>query len=351
MNRLHYIVRRLLLAIPTFIGITLVCFALTRILPGGPVEMRLMRMRGSGGGGEGGGGAAARGTHVTEAQRRELNRQFGFDRPFLSQYWKWLAHDRMGLLLPSYEYNNKTAWQMIRARMPVSLWFGITGFVLSYLICIPLGITKALRHGTTFDLGTSVAVFVGYAIPALALGMILKTLLCGTVEGLWDIFPLGGFESADAGSWSWAARFADRARHMLLPVICYVIGSFAVLTLLMKNSLLEQVGADYVRTALAKGATARRAVWGHAVRNALIPIATGFGSILSLFFAGSFIIETIFEIHGIGRLSLDAIASRDYAIFMAMLSLTASLQLVGNILSDFCYLLIDPRVHFGGRNA
>jgi microcin C transport system permease protein len=349
MNRIHYILRRLLLAIPTFLGITLVCFALTRILPGGPVEMRLLRMRGGGGGGEGGGTTAARVTRVTEEQRRELNRQFGFDQPFLAQYGSWLWNDRMGLAMASYEYNNKSAWQLIRSRIPVSLWFGITGFVLSYLICIPLGIAKALRHGSPFDTGSSALVFIGYAVPPLALGMVLKIVLCGTVDGFWDVLPLGGLESADAASRMWGARLLDRARHMLLPVLCYVIGNFAVLTLMMKNSLLEQIGADYVRTALAKGASARRAVWGHAVRNALIPIATGFGGILGIFFAGSIIIETIFEIPGMGRLSLQAVSNRDYAVFMAMLSLTATLQLLGNLLSDFCYLLIDPRMHFGSK--
>ncbi len=351
MNRAAYLIRRLLLAIPTFLGITLVCFALTRLLPGGPVEMQLLRMRGGSAGGEGGAASAARVAQVTEAQRSELVRQFGFDQPFLVQYGRWLFRDRMGLAMVSYAHNNKTAWQLIRERMPISLWFGIAGFVLSYLVCIPLGIAKALRHGSAFDVGTSVLVFVGYAIPALALGMIFKTFFCGTVDGLWDVLPLGGFESAHAETLSWGARLFDRGRHMLLPVTCYVIGDFAVLTLLMKNSLLEQIGADYVRTALAQGASARRAVWGHAVRNALIPIATGFGSILTVFFAGSFIIETIFEIPGMGRLSLEAIAGRDYAVFMAMLSLTASLQLFGNLISDFCYLLIDPRVHFGGKGA
>ena len=351
MNRAAYLTRRLLLAIPTFFGITLVCFALTRILPGGPVEMQLLRMRGGAGGGEGGGTTAAHVSRVTEEQRRELNRQFGFDQPFFVQYGKWLWRDRMGMTMSSYEYTNKTSWQLIRARIPVSLGFGITGFVLSYLICIPLGIAKALRHGSSFDISSSVLVFVGYAIPALALGMILKTLFCGTLEGLWDVLPLGGFESTRAEALSWGARLLDRGRHMLLPVTCYVIGDFAVLTLMMKNSLLEQIGADYVRTALAQGASARRAVWGHAVRNALIPIATGFGSILTVFFAGSFIIETIFEIPGMGRLSLEAIAGRDYAVFMAMLSLTASLQLFANLLSDFCYLLIDPRMHFGGKGS
>ena len=348
MDRLNYLARRLLLAIPTFLGITLVCFALTRILPGGPVEMRLQRLRGGNAGGESGGGAAvARVAAVTEDQRRELNRQFGFDQPFLIQYGRWLVRDRMGLRMYSYDYNNKTAWDLIRTRIPVSLWFGVAGFLLSYLVCIPLGIAKALRHGSSFDMASSVVVFAGYAVPAFALGMILKTLFCGTVEELLDIFPLGGFESANAASWSWGARLVDRAWHMALPVACYVAGNFAVLTLLMKNSLLEQVGSDYVRAVLAKGASARRAVWGHAVRNALIPIATGFGSILGIFFAGSVIIEYIFEIPGMGRLSLQALMGRDYAVFMAMLALTSTLQLIGNLLSDFSYMLIDPRIHFG----
>lgn len=337
----------MLLAVPTFLGITLVCFALTRILPGGPVEMRLQRMRGLGGGGEAT-GAAGRVTAVTEDQRRALNHQFGFDQPFFTQYARWLVRDRMGLNLPSYEYNNKTAWQMIRARIPVSLWFGLWGFLLSYLLCIPLGILKALRHGSAFDVSSSVLVFVGYAIPAFAFGMLLKTLFCGTVDGLWDVFPLGGFESAVLDSHaSLAARLVDRAWHMVLPVTCYVIGDFALLTLMMKNSLLDQIGSDYVRTVLAKGASARRAVWGHAVRNALIPIATGFGGILSVFFAGAVIIEMIFEIPGMGRLSLESLIGRDYAVFMAMLALTSTLQLFGNLLSDCCYLLIDPRIHFG----
>ena len=146
-----------------------------------------------------------------------------------------------------------------------------------------------------------------------------------------------------------ASRLADRARHMVLPVLCYVVGDFALLTLMMKNTLLDQIGSDYVRTVLAKGATARRAVWGHAVRNALIPIATGFGGVLTVFFAGSVIIETIFEIPGMGRLSLEAVVGRDYAVFMALLALTSTLQLLGNLLSDFCYMLIDPRIHFGSQ--
>jgi microcin C transport system permease protein len=345
MNRFAYLVRRLLLAIPTFLGITLVCFGLTRVLPGGPVEIRLARLRALGGATEGAG--AARVAAVTEAQRIELNRQFGFDRPFFVQYGRWLVRDRMGLRMASYDHPDRTAWDLIRSRFPVSLWFGVTGFVLSYLVCIPLGIAKALRHGTRFDAATSLLVFVGYALPAFAVGMLLKMLLCGTVEGLWDVFPLGGFESAAAATAAWPRRLADRAWHMGLPVFCYLMGSFAVLTLLMKNALLDQVGSDYVRAVLAKGATRRRAIWGHALRNALIPIATGFGAILTVFFAGSVVIERVFEIPGMGRLSLDAVEGRDYAVFMAILAVTSTLQLLGNLLSDFCYMLIDPRIHFG----
>ncbi len=342
MNRLAYLIRRLLLAVPTFLGITLICFALTRILPGGPVEMRLARLRGMGSG-EGGAGAATVAA-VTEDQRRELMRQFGFDQPFLVQYGKWLFRDAMGLRMPSYDYPDRTAGELIASRFPVSLTFGIAGFLLAYLVCIPLGMAKALRHGSKFDAATSVVVFVGYALPAFALGMLLKMAFCGTVEGFPKWFPLGGFETPGLRGW---ALVRDRAWHMALPVLCYVAGSFAMLTLMMKNSLLEQISADYVRTAMAKGASSRRALWGHAFRNSLIPIATGFGSIFSLLFAGSVIIERIFEIPGMGRLSLDAVSGRDYAVFMATLALTATLQLLGNLLSDCCYMLIDPRIHFG----
>jgi len=344
MDRLSYLIRRLLLVIPTFLGITVVCFSLTRLLPGGPVDIQLMKMRNIGGAND---RASANVTQVTEEYRKELNRQFGFDRPLHVQYYDWLVTQRMGMRIASYDYPNRTAWQLISSRIPVSLWFGIISFVLSYLICIPLGIAKALRHRQAFDAVSSLVVFIGYAIPAFALGMVLKMLFCGTVEGLGDIFPLGGFESDFAGSVPLGARLSDRAWHMALPVACYVAGNFAVLTLIMKNSLLDQVASDYVRTVLAKGATRRRAIWGHAFRNALIPIATGFGSILGVLFAGSIIIESIFEIPGMGRLSWDALTGRDYAVFLALLALTSVMQLIGNLLSDFCYMLIDPRIHFG----
>ena len=348
MDRIAYLVRRILLAIPTFIGITVVCFSLTRLLPGGPVEMRLARVRGLAARGAevaGSGGPSA----VSDEYRRQLTEQFGFDRPLAVQYWDWLVGNRMGLAMKSYDYPGKTAWELIRGRLPVSLWFGLAAFVLTYVVCVPLGIAKALRHRQAFDAASSVVVFVAYAVPSFALAMGLKTLLCGTVDGLWDVFPLGGVSSdfdVPPGWWAW---FRDRAWHMFLPVACYVAGSFAMLTLMMKNSLLDQISADYVRTVIAKGATRRRAVWGHALRNALIPVATGFGPMISLLFAGSIIVETVFEIPGMGRLSWDALVGRDYAVFLALLALTATFQLAGNLISDMLYMLIDPRIDFGRK--
>ncbi len=344
MERLDYFIRRFLLVIPTFIGITVLCFGLTQFVPGGPVEQMIMQMKGIGGSESGKSGPT--GGAISEDQRKALEKHFGFDQPFYKRYWKWLVKDNIGMSMESYKFPNKTVWQTIKGRLNVSLIFGVTGFLLSYLICIPLGISKALRHNQTFDLVSSIMVFVGYAIPAFAFGMVLKMLLCGTTEGLWDIFPVSGFYSEGFHAMTFPEQVRDIFMHMFLPVLCYVIGNFAVLTFLMKNSLLEQISKDYIRTVLAKGGSFRRAIWGHAFRNALIPIATGLGSILTIMFAGSVVIEQVFEIPGMGRLGLEAIVGRDYPVFMGILSLTAILGLIGNILSDFLYVLIDPRINF-----
>ena len=344
MERLDYFLRRLLLMAPTFVGITFACFALCQAVPGGPVEQALAKMRGMGA------AEAGRSPHagaaVSPEQRRALEAHFGFDRPLLQRYWTWLARDKMGLAARSYKYPNKTVGRLIRERFAVSLVFGISGFVLTYLICVPLGIAKALRHGSAFDTASSLVVFVGYAIPAFAFGMLLKMLFAGAGEGFWDILPAAGVTSVNYEMLSPWGKLKDLAAHFVLPVSCYVIGNFAVLTLLMKNSLLEQIGQDYVRTVLAKGGSLRRAVWLHAFRNALIPIATGFGGVLGILFAGSVLIEKVFEIPGMGRLSLDAIVSRDYMVFMGILAVTSVLGLLGRLLSDACYLWIDPRIQF-----
>jgi len=344
MERLNYFIRRFLLVIPTFIGITILCFGLIQFVPGGPVEQIIMKMKGIGAG-ESSRGAGAQAS-ISIQQRKAIEAHFGFDQPFYKRYWKWLVTDRLGMKMESYKFPNKTAWELIKERFKVSLIFGVAGFVLSYLACIPLGILKALRHNKMFDLGSSLVIFVGYAIPPFAFGMVLKMLFCGTVEGLWDFFPVSGFYSDNFAAMTFREQTKDIFMHMLLPVLCYIIGNFAILTLLMKNSLLEQISKDYIRTVLAKGGSFTRAIWGHAFRNSLIPIATGFGSILTVMFAGSVIIEQVFEIPGMGRLSLEAIVGRDYPVFMGILSLTSVLGLIGNILSDFLYILIDPRIDF-----
>lgn len=344
MERADYFIRRFLLVIPTFIGITFTCFLLIQFVPGGPVEQALMKMKGVADGGQA--TVSANAASISEEQRQQIEAHFGFDKPLYQRYWNWLVRDRIGMTMESYSFPNKNAWQLISERFPVSLIFGITGFFLTYLVCIPLGILKALHHNKTFDVASSIVVFVGYAIPVFAFGMVLKMVFCGTVDGLFDVFPMSGFTSDNFETLSFGLKVKDIVMHMFLPVVCYMVGHFAVLTLLMKNSLLEQIGKDYMRCVLAKGAGFSRAVWFHAFRNSLIPIATGFGSVLSVMFAGSVIIEQVFEIPGMGRLSLEAIVGRDYPVFMGILALTSLLGLLGNILSDFCYVIIDPRINF-----
>lgn len=340
-DRTAYFLRRILLIFPTFIGITFLTYLLTQFVPGGPVEQAMMQMRGFDSS-----GVATRSESISEEQRQAIRSHFGFDKPFLVRYYDWLVVNKMGMTVESYKYSNKTVWELISERFPVSLTFGVAGFVLTYLICIPLGIAKALRNGTGFDLASSVAVFTGYAIPAFAFGMLLKTVFSGTSEHFFDIFPIGGFRSEYFDEMSLWGKVKDQFMHMFLPVMCYVIGNFAVLTLLMKNSLLEQISQDYVRTVVAKGGNMQRAVWKHALRNALIPIATGFGGVLSIMFAGSVLIERVFNIPGMGLLSLEAIVGRDYMVFMGTLALTSIVALLGRVLSDFCYVLIDPRISF-----
>jgi len=335
-----------MLVVPTFIGITLLCFTVIQFVPGGPVEQALLRMKGGGVGGESAATAAEASGAISAEQREAIRKYYGFDKPFPVRYANWLIRDCIGLRMESYKFPNKSAWQLISERFPVSLIFGLTGFFLTYLVCIPLGMLKALKHGSTFDFASSAIVFIGYAIPAFALGMVLKMTLCGTVDRLWDILPATGFHSTDYDQLGVWGKALDIFKHTLLPVACYMCGSFAVLTLLMKNSLLEQINSDYVRTVYAKGASTSRVLIRHVLRNALIPIATGFGGVLTLMFAGSVIIESVFEIPGMGTLSLEAIVGRDYPVFMGVLALTSILGLLGNILSDFAYLCIDPRISF-----
>lgn len=237
---------------------------------------------------------------------------------------------------------NEYVWDMVKERVPISLFYGLVTFFLTYVVCIPLGIVKAIKHRTILDNATSILIFVGYAIPGFVLASVLVVYLAARLG--W--FPTGGFVSENFSSLGFGEKVWDVLHHAALPLVCYMIGSFAFMTLMVKNSLMDNLAADYVRTAVAKGAGFKRAVLGHALRNSLIPVATTLGGIVSVFVAGSVLIEMIFEINGYGLLSYYAILDRDYPVVMGVLVLNVVLLMVGNILSDFFVALTDPRIRF-----
>ena len=235
-------------------------------------------------------------------------------------------------------------WDVIKSRFPISIMLGLTGFLLSYLVCVPLGVLKAVKHGSKFDLVSSVLVFMGYAVPGWALGTALLVVFGG--GSFWSVFPLGGFRSDNWEYLDLWGKVADQTRHMFLPVLCYMIGGFATLTILTKNSLMENLSQDYIRTAFAKGLPKRRVVFVHALRNSLIPLATGLGHVFSLILAGSFLIERVFNIDGMGYLGYTSILQRDYPVALGILVVSSLLMLIGNIISDIIYAAVDPRIRF-----
>jgi microcin C transport system permease protein len=339
-----YFVRRLLLVIPTFIGITLAVFVITHFVPGGPVERQIMRYR-MAAMTEGGGAAAGQGAGVAlpEEAIEEIRRFYGFDKPVHVRYLEWLGNVVRLDLGNSYIYQ-EPVWDVIKSRFPVSIALGLTGFLLSYLVCVPLGVLKAVHHRSRFDFVSSFLVFLGYSVPGWALGTALLVLLGG--GSFWSVFPLGGFRPSDWEYLTLWQKITAQLHHMALPVLCYMVGSFATLTILTKNSLLENMGQDYVRTAFAKGLDERRVVFVHALRNSLIPIATGLGHVFSLVLAGSFLIERVFNIDGMGYLGYTSILQRDYPVALGILVIGSLLMLIGNILSDIIYAIVDPRIRF-----
>jgi microcin C transport system permease protein len=333
-----YFLRRFLLIIPTFIGITLAVFLVMNFVPGGPVERQIMRYKMSLG--QRGGRLDV---DIPPDALEDLRRYYGFDKPVYTRYGLWLWNVLHLNLGRSYVYQDPV-WDVIKARFPISIFLGVTGFLLSYLVCIPLGVFKAIRHGSRFDLASSLAVFLGYSIPGWALGTALLVLLGGGSFLNW--FPLGGFRPSNWEDLGLFEKITAQIHYMFLPVLCYMIESFAVLTILMKNSLMENLGQDYVRTAYAKGLSERRVIFVHALRNSLIPIATGLGSEISIILAGSFLIEKVFNIDGMGYLGYTSILQRDYPVALGILVISSLLLLVGNILSDMIYVLVDPRIRF-----
>ena len=328
--------------IPVLLGVTVLCFVINITAPGGPIEKKLADIRAAGqlAGGDGGGGS---GEVVPEEILEALKKQYGFDKPLWKQYLLWLKN----LVLLDFGksfVSEEPVIDMIAERLPVSLQFGIVSLILTYLVCIVLGVMSAVRKDAPFDLGVSFLLIVFYAVPPLMLGILLKVFLAG--GGFLDWFPLGDLYSDvyfEKGFWG---RVLDRIHHFVLPCLCYMIGSFTVLTQLVRNSLLDEINLDYVRTARAKGLAEKTVVYKHALRNALVPLATGLGGILGVFLSGSLIIEKLFSINGIGLLFFDSVLQRDYNVIMALLFIQSSVFLAGRLFSDIMYVIIDPRIDF-----
>jgi microcin C transport system permease protein len=338
-----YFFRRLLLIPPTIFGITIIVFLITRVVPGGPIERAIMEMQAVSAnvGTNVGSSMGADNQALSEEQLQQLKEYYGFDKPAIVSYFHWLGNVLRGDLGRSYRYN-EPVWDIIQERFPISIFYGILTLIITYMICIPLGIIKAIKHRTFVDNATSILIFTGYAIPGYVLGALLVVFFAARME--W--FPMGGFTSMYFEDLSLWEKIKDISHHAVLPLCSYLIGSFALVTLLMKNHLMDNLAADYIRTAVAKGVSFKRAVVGHALRNSLIPIATTFGQNIILIVGGSFLIETIFDINGFGLLGFTAILDRDYPIVMGVLLLTSILLLIGNIISDFLVAMIDPRVRF-----
>ncbi|GAB4269538.1 MAG: ABC transporter permease subunit [Opitutales bacterium] len=334
-----YFIRRLLLIPPTLVGITLIVFFITRIVPGGPLEQAIAEMQMFSA--QHGGSAGASSAALSESQIKELKAYYGFDKPWYTAYGLWLMKVLQGDLGTSYRYN-EPVWDIIKTRFPISIFYGVLTVFLTYTLCIPLGILKAIKHRTWIDNASSITVFIGYAIPNYVLGSLLVVFLAARLE--W--FPMGGFVSDNFEELTAWGKVLDLIQHSTLPLICYLVGSFAFLTLLMKNNLMDHIAADYVRTAIAKGSSFKQAILKHAFRNSLIPIATNFGQNITLIFTGSFLIETIFDINGFGLLGYTSILDRDYPIVMGVLLLASILLLLGNILSDILVAIVDPRIRF-----
>ena len=359
---LAYIARRLLLIIPTLLGILLINFLIIQAAPGGPVEQTIARLEGfdaAAGGATGriaGGGAeAASGSNYRGAQGldpelvAEIERMYGFDKP---------AHERFWLMLTNYArfdfgesfFRDAKVTDLILEKMPVSISLGLWSTLIMYLVSIPLGIAKATRHGSAFDVWTSSAIIVGYAIPAFLFAILLIVVFAGGSYFNW--FPLRGLTSSNFDELSLLGKVVDYFWHLALPVTALVIGNFATLTLLTKNSFLDEIGKQYVVTAKAKGLSPNRVLYGHVFRNAMLIIIAGFpAAFIGMFFTGSLLIEVIFSLDGLGLLSFESALNRDYPVVFGTLFLFTLLGLLVKLIGDITYTLVDPRIDFESREG
>lgn len=447
-----YFLRRFLLIPPTLLGITFLVFAITRFVPGGPMDRMLKQAAGNAEGGGGGGSKKASNESsggLSEEQIEELEEQFGLDKSMPVAYLQWLGifpkevrlskgefgergddviggggsdpdntatlvlrgdgriaeirkkgseivsakyrvgggsilddgwklryededarqarftrRSLPGSEVPSYSPRavayktsfsgllqgdlgrstiyNDPVWSMILERVPVALYFGLLTAIITYAVCLPLGVLKALKHRTFIDSSSSILIFIGYSIPGFALGAILLVHLGARM----NLFPLFGMTSPDFAEMATWDKVKDLAHHTVLPLLCYLVGSFAMLTMLTKNNLMDQLSADYVRTAVSKGVGFRKAVFGHAFRNSMIPVATSAGSLVEIFIGGSILVETVFDIQGFGLLQYQAVVARDVPVIMGTLTIAAFLMLLGKVLSDVIVAMVDPRIKF-----
>ena len=360
-----YILRRILLMIPTLFGIMAISFAVIQFAPGGPVEQVIAKLTNQGGADRlGGGGGDAGATNLDVAGNvsskyrgaqgldpefiKKLEKQFGFDKPPL---------ERFGMLLWNYArfdfgdsyFRDISVLDLILEKMPVSISIGLWITLLSYLISIPLGIRKAVKDGTPFDIWTSGVVIVGYAIPGFLFGILLMVLFAG--GSFWDWFPLRGIVSDNWSQLSWPDKILDYFWHMTLPLTALVLSAFATTTLLTKNSFLEEIRKQYVVTARAKGLSERKVLYGHVFRNAMLIVIAGFpGAFISAFFTGSLLIENIFSLDGLGLLGFKSVIDRDYPVVFANLYIFSLLGLFVGLLSDLIYTWVDPRIDFERRD-
>ena len=366
MNRslMGYVIKRVLLMVPTLLGILLITFAMIQFVPGGPVEQMVQMLKGDHGalGGASAtlpGAASAevgqtsniyRGNRGIDAEKlAEIKALYGFDKPaherFIDMVKGFLTFD-----LGRSFFHDRSVWELMKDKLPVSISLGLWTFLLTYLISLPLGIAKAVRHGTRFDLWTSTAILVGYAIPGFVLGVALLVLFGG--GSFLQLFPLRGLTSDDWESLSLAGKVMDYFWHLTLPIICMTLGSFAVTTMLTKNTMLEEIRKQYVLTARSKGLSERTVLWRHVFRNALIPIVTGFpAAFIGAFFTGALLIETLFSLDGLGLLSYESVMKRDYPVVMGTLYFFSLIGLVAKLLNDLLYVWVDPRVQFGSNRS
>jgi len=373
-----YIIRRLLLIFPTLIGIVTITFIVIQFVPGGPMDQMRSLLRGhSGILSEAGGGAVQRpGSQpgqLDSKQMEQLKKIYHLDRPFWERYLRtflWYAPDEQtetpftlekffsrdnweGFLVFKFGdsfYRNRSVLGLIKEKLPVSVSLGVSSFFLTYIICIVLGIAKAVKNGTRFDTMTSVIVLIGYSIPGFVLGIFLIVLIGPGDGAVAHLIPLAGLTSAGTPGyeeWSLAKKIIDYLHHLAAPLFCFVLGGFATLTMLTKNAVLEETQKQYVTTARAKGLPEKIILFKHILKNALIPLVTGFPiGFLTMFFSGSLLIEQIFTLDGFGLLSFQAVIQRDYPIVLGSMFVFSLIALLGQLLTDLCYVLIDRRISF-----